>query len=108
MVHTTSTKVLLTTTLRPVVAQLSGALAQGVRLLDQCLHDELTPQKMATFEGELMWFVLYGPPAANTGNFTVGGATEIITFFPGVRLVRNARKINARIQANVRGFLATL
>jgi hypothetical protein len=75
MVHTTSTKVLLTTTLRPVVAQLSGVLAQGVRLLDQCLHDELTPQKMATFEGELMWFVLYGPPAANTGNFTVGGAT---------------------------------
>jgi hypothetical protein len=53
MVHTTSTKVLLTTTLRPVVAQLSGALAQGVRLLDQFLHDELTPQKMATFEGEL-------------------------------------------------------
>jgi hypothetical protein len=38
-VHTTSTKVLLTTTLRPVVAQLSGSLAQGVRLLDQFLHD---------------------------------------------------------------------
>jgi hypothetical protein len=35
MVHITSTKVLLTTTLRPVVAQLSGSLAQGVRLLDQ-------------------------------------------------------------------------
>jgi hypothetical protein len=53
MVHITSTKVLLTTTLRPVVAQLSGSLAQGVRLLDQFLHDEPTPQKMATFEREL-------------------------------------------------------
>ena len=39
MVHTTPTKVLLTTTLRPLVVQLSGSLAQGVRLLDQCLHD---------------------------------------------------------------------
>lgn len=53
MVHIPSTKVLLTTTLRPVVAQLSGSLAQGVRLLDQFLHDEPTPQKMATFEREL-------------------------------------------------------
>ena len=53
MVHTTPTKVLLTTTLRPVVGQLSGSLAQGVRLLDQFLHDEPTPEKMATFEGEL-------------------------------------------------------
>jgi hypothetical protein len=53
MVHTTPTKVLLTTTLRPLVVQLSGSLAQGVRLLDQCLHEEPTPQKMAQFEGEL-------------------------------------------------------
>ena len=29
MVHTTPTKVLLTTTLRPLVAQLSGSLAHG-------------------------------------------------------------------------------
>jgi hypothetical protein len=35
MVHTTPTKVLLTTTLRPLVGQLSGSLAQGVRLLDR-------------------------------------------------------------------------
>ena len=53
MVHTTPTKVLLTTTLRPLVVQLSGSLAQGVRLLDQCLHEEPTPQKMAKFEREL-------------------------------------------------------
>ena len=53
MIHTTPTKVLLTTTLRPVVVQLSGSLAQGVRLLDQCLHEEPTPQKMATFEWAL-------------------------------------------------------
>jgi hypothetical protein len=50
MVHTTPTKVLLTTTLRPLVVQLSGSLAQGVRLLDQFLHDEPTPQTMAAFE----------------------------------------------------------
>ena len=53
MVHTTPTKVLLTTTLRPLVVQLSGSLAQGVRLLDQFLRDEPTPQKMAEFAWEL-------------------------------------------------------
>lgn len=53
LVHRTPIKVLLTTTLPPLVAQLSGSLAQGVRLLDQVLHDEPTPQKMATFEEEL-------------------------------------------------------
>jgi hypothetical protein len=53
MVHPTPTKVLLTTTLRPLVAQLSGSLAHGVRLLDQFLHDEPTPQQMAQFEWEL-------------------------------------------------------
>jgi hypothetical protein len=53
MVHTTPTKVLLTTTLRPLVGQLSGSLAQGVRLLEQCLHEEPTPPKMAKFEWEL-------------------------------------------------------
>jgi hypothetical protein len=41
------TKVLLTTTLRPLAVPLSGSLAQGVRLVEQCLHDEPTPQKMA-------------------------------------------------------------
>jgi hypothetical protein len=53
MVHTTPTKVRLTTTFQPLVAQLSGSLAHGVRLLDQVLHDEPTPQKMATFAWEL-------------------------------------------------------
>ena len=53
MVHTTPTKVLLTTTLRPLVVQLSGPLAHGVRLLEQFLHDEPTPQKMTEFEREL-------------------------------------------------------
>jgi hypothetical protein len=53
MVHPTPTKVLLTTTLRPLVTQLSGSLAHGVRLLDQFLHDEPTPQQMAKFEWEL-------------------------------------------------------
>ncbi len=51
--HPTSTKVVLTTTVRLVVAQLSGALAQGVRLLEQLLHDEPTPQKMAMVEAEI-------------------------------------------------------
>jgi len=40
MVHTTPTKALLTTTLRPLVVQLSGPLAQGVRLVEQFLLDE--------------------------------------------------------------------
>jgi hypothetical protein len=53
MVYPTPTKVLLTTTLRPLVAQLSGSLAYGVRLIDQFLHDEPTPQQMAKFEWEL-------------------------------------------------------
>jgi hypothetical protein len=53
VVHTTPTKVLLTTTLQPLVGQLSGSLAHGVRLLDQFLHDEPTPQKMAEFAWEL-------------------------------------------------------
>jgi len=35
MVHATPTKVLLATTLRPLVVPLSGPLAHGVRLLDQ-------------------------------------------------------------------------
>jgi hypothetical protein len=53
MVHTTPPKVLLTTTLRPLVVQLSGSLAQGVRLIQQCRHEEPPPQKMATFERAL-------------------------------------------------------
>jgi hypothetical protein len=53
MLHTTPTKVLLTTTLHPLVVQLSGSLAHGARLIDQFLHQEPTPQKMATFEQEL-------------------------------------------------------
>jgi hypothetical protein len=53
MVHTTPTKVLVATTLRPLVGPLSGSLAQGVRLIQQGLREEPTPQKMATFEGEL-------------------------------------------------------
>jgi len=46
-VHPTPTQVLLITTLRPWVGQCFGALVHGVRLLDQFLHDKLTPQKMA-------------------------------------------------------------
>jgi hypothetical protein len=53
MVHTTPIKVLLTSTLQPLVGQLSGSLAHGARLIDQCLPQEPTPQKMATFEQAL-------------------------------------------------------
>ena len=53
MVHTTSTKVLLTTTLQPLGVQLSGSVARGAKLIEQCLHHEPTPQQMATFEREL-------------------------------------------------------
>jgi len=60
MVNTTPTKALLTTTLRPLVVQLSGPLAQGVRLVEQFLHDEPTPQKMATEDGHGRWPRLSG------------------------------------------------
>jgi hypothetical protein len=53
MVHATPINVLLTTPLRPLVVQLSGPLAQGVRLLDQFLHDELTPWAMVDFGRKL-------------------------------------------------------
>lgn len=53
MVHPTPTKVLLTTTFEPLVMQLSGSLARGVRLIDQFIQDEPTPQKMMAFEHEL-------------------------------------------------------
>ena len=53
MSHPTPTKVLLATTLQPLVVPLSGSLAYGARLIDQFLHDEPRPQKMATFEQEL-------------------------------------------------------
>jgi hypothetical protein len=49
MVHITPPKVLLATTLQPLVGQLSGSLAPGARLMDQCLQQEPTPQKMAAF-----------------------------------------------------------
>jgi hypothetical protein len=47
------TKVLLATTLQPLVVQLSGSLARGAKLIDQFLHHKPTPQQMATFEREL-------------------------------------------------------
>ena len=53
MIHPTPTQVLLATTLQPLVVQLSGSLAHGARLIDQFLHEEPRPQKMATFEREL-------------------------------------------------------
>lgn len=53
MVHTTPIRTLLATTLHPLVVQLSGSLAHGARLIDQFLHQEPTPQKMAAFEQEL-------------------------------------------------------
>src|SRR5262245_48358659 len=53
MMHSTPTKVLLATTLQPLVVQLSGSLVHGAKLIDQSLHQTSTPQKMATFESEL-------------------------------------------------------
>ena len=53
MIHPMPTQVLLTTTFEPLVRQLSGSLARGVRLIDQFLHDDLTPQRVMTFEGGL-------------------------------------------------------
>jgi hypothetical protein len=53
MVHPTPTQVLLTTPFEPLVRQLSGSLARGVRRIDPLLQDEPTPQKMMTFEHAL-------------------------------------------------------
>ena len=53
MIHPTPTKILLATTLEPLVVQLSGSLAHGAKLIAQFLDQEPTPQKMATFEREL-------------------------------------------------------
>lgn len=53
MIHATPTKVLLTTTFEPLVTQLSGSLARGVRLLEQFLQAEPTPQKTRAFELDL-------------------------------------------------------
>jgi hypothetical protein len=53
MIHPTPTKVLLATTLQPLVVQLSGSLARGAKLIEQFLHHEPTPQQMATFERDL-------------------------------------------------------
>jgi hypothetical protein len=50
MIHPTPTKVLLTTTFESLVMQLSGSLARGIRLLDQFLQDEPTPQTTMAFE----------------------------------------------------------
>ena len=49
MSHPTPIQVLLTTTLQPLVVQLSGSLAHGTKLIDQCCHQELTPLTMAAF-----------------------------------------------------------
>ena len=43
----------MATTLQPLVGQLSGSLAHGAKLIDQFLHQEPTPQHLATFEREL-------------------------------------------------------
>ena len=53
MLHPTPTKVLLATTLQPLVVQLSGSLAHGAKLVAQFLDQEPPPQTMATFEREV-------------------------------------------------------
>ena len=53
MIHPTPTTVLLATTLQPLVAQLSGSLAHGAKLIAQFLDHEPTPQQMVTFERKL-------------------------------------------------------
>jgi hypothetical protein len=53
MVHPTPIKVLLATTFESLVMQLSGSLARGVRLIDQFVQDEPTPEQMMAFEHDL-------------------------------------------------------
>jgi hypothetical protein len=53
MIYPTPTKVLLTTTFAPLVMQLAGSLARGVRLIEQFLQNEPTPEKTMAFELDL-------------------------------------------------------
>jgi len=53
MIPPTPPKVLLATTLQPLVGQLSGSLARGAKRMDPCRHPEPTPQQRATCEREL-------------------------------------------------------
>ena len=69
-----------------MVAQLSGSLAQGVRLLDQFLHDELMPQKMATFERRLMQERTHAGLAVARARGTKGGRIPRRAEEPRVRM----------------------
>jgi hypothetical protein len=51
---------------------------------------------------------LLGPPAANTGKFTVRAVATIITLWPRQEGLSNSWKINGRIGVYYMGFLATL
>jgi hypothetical protein len=53
MIHPTPTKVRLTTTCAPLVRQLSGSRARGVRRIDAFVPDEPTPQKTRACERAL-------------------------------------------------------
>ena len=53
MADPTPTKVLLTTTFRPLVMDLSGSLAQGARLVARFLEQGPNPEKTARFECDL-------------------------------------------------------
>jgi len=48
-----------------------------------------------------------GPPAANTGKFTVRAVAEIITLWPRQERLSNSWKINGHRCAHCTGFLAT-
>ena len=53
MMHPTPIRTLLTSTLEPLILQLSSSLARGVRLIDAFLHHAPTPTTMMAFEREL-------------------------------------------------------
>jgi hypothetical protein len=53
MADPTPTHVLLTTTFRPLVMELSGSLAHGARLVADFLEQAPSPEKTATFERDL-------------------------------------------------------
>ena len=57
-------------------------------------------------EAKALW--QYGVAGVIGSFFTVVGMAEIITFWPGLRPLRNCCKINDRIWPNIIGFLATL
>ena len=78
MIHPMPIQVLLTSTFEPLVRQLSASLARGVRLVDQFVQDDPTPQKLMAFEGELSVLLREGVSWTHLGQAHHGLGFELL------------------------------